>query len=135
MPERATGVKGKDLFPLDSGGDLRHSISMPSISMPQGALAMLILRVLQTGPSHGYAIAQHIHQLSGQVLAVEEGSLYPALQRMLMEGWVTAEWGVSDTKRRVRFYTITDDGLKQLHSEVQDYRQATLAIQGILGEA
>jgi transcriptional regulator len=96
---------------------------------------MLILRVLQTGPSHGYAIAQQIHQLSGQVLDAEEGSLYPALQRMLMEGWVTAEWGISDTKRRVRFYTLTKDGLKQLDREMQEYRQVTVAIQGILREA
>src|SRR2546430_2516292 len=71
MPERATGVKGKDLFPLTSIPGLRHSISMPSISMPQGALVMLILRVLEVAPSHGYAIAQRIHQLSGQVLDAE----------------------------------------------------------------
>jgi len=96
---------------------------------------MLILRVLQAGPSHGYAIAQQIHQLSGQVLDAEEGSLYPALQRMLMEGWVTAEWGISDTKRRVRFYTLTKDGLRQLQREMQEYRQVTVAIQGILREA
>ena len=65
---------------------------MPSISMPQGALVMLILRVLEPGPLHGYAIAQKIRALSGEVLEAEEGSLYPALQKMLMEGWVTAEW-------------------------------------------
>jgi len=103
--------------------------------MPQGALVMLILRVLEAGPLHGYAIAGQIHQLSGRVLEAEEGSLYPALQRMLMEGWVTAEWGVSDTKRRVRFYTLTKDGLGQLQREVQEYQRVTLAIQGILGTA
>ena len=96
---------------------------------------MLILRVLEAGPLHGYAIAQQIHQLSGRVLDAEEGSLYPALQRMLMEGWVTAEWGISDTKRRVRFYTLTKDGLKQLQREMLEYRQVTVAIQGILREA
>ena len=84
---------------------------------------------------HGYAIAQQIHQLSGQVLEAEEGSLYPALQRMLMEGWVAAEWGISDSKRRVRFYTLTKDGLKQLQREMEQYRQVTVAIQGILREA
>jgi PadR family transcriptional regulator PadR len=96
---------------------------------------MLILRVLQTGPLHGYAIAQRIHQLSGEVLDAEEGSLYPALQRMLMEGWVTGEWGVSETKRRVRFYSLTKDGLKQLKQEIADYEQVSAAIQGILRTA
>ena len=100
--------------------------------MPQGSLVMLILRVLQSGPLHGYAIAQRIHQLSGEVLEAEEGSLYPALQRMLMEGWVTAEWGVSESKRRVRFYSLTKDGLKQLKQEMAQYQQVTAAIQGIL---
>ena len=103
--------------------------------MPPGALSMLILRVLQTGPLHGYAIAQRIHQLSGEVLGAEEGSLYPALQRMLMEGWVTGEWGVSETKRRVRFYSLTKDGLKQLKQEIAEYEQVSAAIQGILRTA
>jgi PadR family transcriptional regulator len=103
--------------------------------MPQGALVMLILRVLHTGSLHGYAIAQRIHQLSGEILEAEEGSLYPALQRMLMEGWVTAEWGVSETKRRVRFYNLTKEGLKQLKQEVAEYEQVTAAIQGILRTA
>jgi len=96
---------------------------------------MLILRVLQTGPLHGYAIAQRIHQLSGEVLEAEEGSLYPALQRMLMEGWVTGEWGVSETKRRVRFYSLTKEGLKQLKQEIAAYEQVSAAIRGILRTA
>jgi PadR family transcriptional regulator len=96
---------------------------------------MLILRVLQTGPLHGYAIAQRIHQLSGEVLEAEEGSLYPALQRMLLEGWVTGEWGVSETKRRVRFYSLTKDGVKRLKQEIAEYEQVSAAIQGILRTA
>lgn len=96
---------------------------------------MLILRVLHAGPLHGYAIAQRIHQLSGEVLEAEEGSLYPALQRMLMEGWVTGEWGLSETKRRVRFYSLTKDGAKQLKQELAEYEQVTAAIQGILRTA
>lgn len=96
---------------------------------------MLILRVLQTGPLHGYAIAQRIRQLSGEVLEAEEGSLYPALQRMLLEGWVTGEWGVSETRRRVRFYSLTKDGLKQLKQEISEYQQVSAAIQGILRTA
>ncbi len=100
--------------------------------MPQGTLNMLILRVLRNEPSHGYAIAQRIRQLSGEVLEAEEGSLYPALQRLLMEGWVTAEWGISETKRRVRYYSLTKDGLAQLEREMAGYAQVTAAIQAIL---
>ena len=96
---------------------------------------MLVLRVLQGGQLHGYAIAQRIRALSDSVLEAEEGSLYPTLQRMLLEGWVTAEAGVSETGRRVRFYTLTRDGKKQLKREMEEYEQATAAIQGILRTA
>ena len=105
---------------------------MPEIPMPKGALAMLVLRVLQSGPLHGYAIAQRIRQLSGDVLEAEEGSLYPALQRILIEGWVAAHWGKSESGRRVRFYRLTPEGLKRLKRERSDYAQATAAIQAIL---
>jgi PadR family transcriptional regulator PadR len=108
---------------------------MPEIPMPKGALAMLVLRVLQSGPLHGYAIAQRIRLLSGEVLEAEEGSLYPALQRILMEGWASANWGKSETGRRVRFYRLTPEGAKQLQRELSDYEQATLAIQAILRSA
>ena len=100
--------------------------------MPKGALAMIILRVLKSGPQHGYAIAQRIRQLSDDVLGPEEGSLYPALQRILLEGWVVAKWGTSETGRRVRFYTLTPDGMKQLKRELSEYEQVTAAIQAIL---
>jgi transcriptional regulator len=96
---------------------------------------MLILRVLQPGPMHGYAIATRIRQLSGDVLEAEEGSLYPALQRILLEGWVTAEWGTSETGRRVRFYKLTRAGGVQLDREVAEYEQATAAIRAILRTA
>jgi PadR family transcriptional regulator PadR len=92
----------------------------------------LILRVLQTGEMHGYAIAQRIRQLSQDILQVEEGSLYPALQKMLMKGWVEAEWGISDTKRRVRLYRLTPTGRKQLAIELADYSHVTKAIQSVL---
>ena len=105
---------------------------MPEIPMPKGALAMLVLRVLQSGPLHGYAIAQRIRQLSNDVLEAEEGSLYPALQRILIEGWVKANWGRSETGRRVRFYRLTPEGLKRLERERNEYAQATAAIQAIL---
>jgi transcriptional regulator len=100
--------------------------------MPKGALAMLVLRVLQSGPLHGYAIAQRIRQLSGDVLEAEEGSLYPALQRILLEGWVKSKWGESETGRRVRFYQLTAEGRKQLQRERRQYEQVTEAIQAIL---
>ena len=103
--------------------------------MPQGALAMLVLRVLRSGPLHGYAIAQRIRQLSDAVLEAEEGSLYPTLQRMLMEGWVRARWGLSETKRRVRFYEMTAAGRKQLKRELDEYKQVTAAIRAILRTA
>ena len=111
---------------------LIHRIAMPQISMPKGALSMLILRVLRAGPLHGYAIAQRIRQLSDDVLGAEEGSLYPALQRILVEGWVAAAWGKSEGGRRVRFYRITPEGLKQLKRELDEYEQATAAIQSVL---
>lgn len=96
---------------------------------------MLVLRVLRSGPLHGYAIAQRIRALSDSVLEAEEGSLYPTLQRMLLEGWVKAEEGVSETGRKVRFYTLTRDGIKQLKKEMEDYERATIAIQTILRTA
>src|SRR5580693_9674425 len=89
----------------------------PNPVTPSGALPMLILRVLQSGSLHGYAIAQRIHLLSSEVIAVEEGLLYPTLQKLLVKGWVTAAWGTSETNRKVRFYRITAAGRKQLKDE------------------
>ena len=100
--------------------------------MPQGALAMLVLRVLRNETLHGYAIAQRIRELSEAVLEAEEGSLYPTLQKMLLEGWVKAKWGLSENNRRVRLYTITADGAKKLKRELAEYKQVTEAIQTIL---
>jgi transcriptional regulator len=100
-----------------------------------GTLILLVLRVLDSGPLHGYAIAQRISALSGEVLRVEEGSLYPALQKMLRKGWVRAEWGVSDTKRRVRSYHLTAAGRAQLESERAGYDHVNRAIQAVLKHA
>lgn len=96
---------------------------------------MLILRVLQSGSLHGYAIAQRIHVLSSEVLAVEEGLLYPTLQKMLLKGWVTSEWGISETNRKVRFYQLTAAGRAQLKAERAGYDRVTRAIQDILRTA
>jgi PadR family transcriptional regulator PadR len=97
-----------------------------------GTLDMLILRTLVRGRIHGYGIAQRIHNASDDVLRVEEGSLYPALQRLLRKGWVTAEWGTTGLNRRARFYTITRDGRKQLGAEVDAFRLMTRAIERVL---
>lgn len=103
--------------------------------LPPGTLVMLILRVLRPGALHGYAIAQRIRQLSSEQLSVEEGSLYPALQKLLANGWVKAEWTTSDSGREVRSYKLTAKGLKQLDSEQDDYQRMADAIAAILESA
>jgi len=108
---------------------------MPKKEMPAGALILLILRVLRSGSLHGYAIAQRIHCLSSEVLHVEEGSLYPALQRILREGWASSEWGISETNRKVRFYRLTPAGVKQLKAGLSDYERVNEAIQSVLRTA
>jgi PadR family transcriptional regulator, regulatory protein PadR len=108
---------------------------MPKSDFPTGALVMLILRVLHSGKLHGYAIAQRIRLLSGDALQVEEGSLYPALQRILAQGWAKAEWGLSETGRRVRFYTLSAGGRKQLEAEVARHQAANAAIAAVLRNA
>jgi transcriptional regulator len=84
---------------------------------------------------HGYAIAQRIHALSSEVLQAEEGALYPALQKMLLKGWVTSEWGISETNRKVRFYRLTPAGHKQLDNEMSEYERVHAAIRSVLRTA
>jgi transcriptional regulator len=96
---------------------------------------MLVLRVVTTQPLHGYAIAQRIHQLSAQELRVEEGSLYPALQKLLVKGWVKAAWRESESGRQVREYRITASGRKQLEAEMAEYRRTASAIGLLLDNA
>ena len=103
--------------------------------LPPGTLIMLILRVLVSGPLHGYAIAQRIARLSNEELSVEEGSLYPALQKLLLKGWVTAAAAVSDSGRAVREYRITPGGRKQLDAERAKYRRLAHAITTVLDTA
>jgi PadR family transcriptional regulator, regulatory protein PadR len=107
----------------------------PKKTMPAGTLPMLILRVLHSGSLHGYAIAQRIHVLSSEELSVEEGLLYPTLQKMLLKGWVTAKWGISETSRKVRFYSLTPQGRKQFQTELSEYDRMTQAIQTVLRTA
>ncbi len=104
--------------------------------IPPGTLAMLILRTLQgVGPMHGYGIAQHFQRINEDVLRVEEGSLYPALQRMLVKGWIAGEWQQSEKNRRARYYSLTPKGRKQLGVELEEFQRVTDAIQRVIEPA
>jgi transcriptional regulator len=97
-----------------------------------GAIEMMILQVLQRGPMHGYALAKLIKQSSDDLLEIEDGSFYPALQRMLRAGWLSAEWGLSARNRRVRIYTLTDEGRKQLAREVSSFERMLAGISRVM---
>ena len=101
----------------------------------QGTLDVLILKVVALGPTHGYAIAQRLQQMSRDVLQVQQGSLYPALHRLEKRGWVRAEWAASDTGRDARFYTLTRAGRKQLEEQSQNWDRLSAAISTILRTA
>lgn len=104
--------------------------------IPPGTLDMLVLKTLKRmGPMHGYAIAKAINQISDEVLRVEEGSLYPALQRILIKGWVTAEWEQATPKRRMRVYKLTPEGRKHLVNEITQYRRVATAIERVIDPA
>ena len=100
-----------------------------------GTLDMLVLRTLTRGPMHGYGIAQRVKELSEQILQVGESSLYPALQRLLLDGYVKAEWGASENNRRARYYTLTPAGRKYLASERKEFERVVTAIQLVLTNA
>jgi PadR family transcriptional regulator PadR len=100
-----------------------------------GTLDLLILKTLTRSPLHGYGIALEIRRLSDEVLMVEEGSLYPALQRLLLQGWVKGKWKMTETGRRARFYTLTAAGKKQLGIELSEFEQMITAIGRVLREA
>jgi len=100
-----------------------------------GTLELLILKTLAAGPMHGYGIAQHLKSVSDDVLQVGESSLYPALQRLLLKGWVKGTWGASDNNRRARFYTLTAGGTRQLAVERREFDRLILAIHKVLNPA
>lgn len=102
------------------------------LDLLQGTLDLLILRTLQTGPQHGWAISERIQQLSRDALRVNQGSLYPALHRLEHQGWIGAEWGVSELGRRARFYRLTASGRKQLERETKTWNRLTAAIGRVL---
>jgi PadR family transcriptional regulator PadR len=97
-----------------------------------GTLYLLILRTLAKGPLHGYAITRRIKEASAEVLEIEEGSLYPALNRMLVKGWLAAEWGISENNRKARFYRLTPEGRKQLEIEADGFENMVRAIQLVM---
>jgi transcriptional regulator len=101
----------------------------------KGTLDMLVLQSLTVQSMHGYAIAQHIERLSEDVLSVEQGSLYPALERLQSKGWVTSKWGESPTGRRARYYTITAAGRRQLGAEITDFDRVLAAIDRVMKRA
>lgn len=100
-----------------------------------GTLFMLILRTLARGPLHGYAIARRIKESSADGLEIEDGSLYPALNRMLVKGWLTAEWGISENNRKARFYRLTPEGRRQLEREAKGFDAMVRAIQLVMRTA
>src|ERR1022692_1216061 len=102
------------------------------LDLLQGTLDLLILRTLQTGPMHGWAVSERIQQISQDVLRVNQGSLYPALHRLEHQGWIKAEWGVSELGRRARFYRLTASGRKQLELEADQWARLTAAIGRVL---
>ena len=107
----------------------------PAPDLLPGTLYMMILRTLNRGPLHGYAIARAIRDWSRRELEIEDGSLYPALNRMLVKGWLKAEWGISDNNRRARFYRLTPEGRKQLAREIREFERVMAAIVRVIQPA
>jgi transcriptional regulator len=106
-----------------------------SLELLPGTLYLLILRTLRGGPLHGYAIVKRIKEASRDGLQVEDGSLYPALNRMLVKGWIESEWGVSENNRKARFYTLTEVGRRQLDKEAGEFDRLVRAIQLVMRTA
>lgn len=98
----------------------------------QGTLDLLLLKILALGPLHGWAVSQRLKQVSGDVLQVSDGSLYPALHRLEQEGWITAEWKTSELGRRAKFYSLTSVGRRQLEKEAADWKRLSAAISHVV---
>jgi PadR family transcriptional regulator PadR len=107
----------------------------PRIDLPQGTLDLLILRCLANDAQHGWAISERLQQISGDVLRVQQGSLYPALHRLERRGWISAKWGVSENNRRAKFYSLTAKGHKQLEAERDAWEALTAAVAQVLRTA
>jgi transcriptional regulator len=111
---------------------------MANESVPEllpGTLYLLVLRTLARGPLHGYAIAKRIKETSGECLKIEDGSLYPALNRMLVKGWLASSWGTSENNRKARFYKLTPEGRKRLELEAGEFERLARAIRMVMRTA
>ena len=102
------------------------------IDLPQGTLDLLILKAVQLEPQHGWAIAERIHQISSDVLRIQQGSLYPALHRLERRGWIVAHWGTSESNRRAKYYELTKTGRKQLELETATWRKLAIAVSQVI---
>jgi PadR family transcriptional regulator PadR len=109
-----------------------RSVTTPKADLLQGTLDLLILKALSLGPLHGYGVIQRIRQMSGEMLFVEQGALYPALYRIEQKAWVSSKWGVNETGRRAKFYRLTTAGRKQLSLEEESWDLLTLAIARVM---
>jgi len=131
-----TILLGNDSSCIKNNKDVRcYRLSirlMKPNDLVQGTLGLLILRILALEPMHGWALSQRLKQMSKEVLQVGPGSLYPALHKLEQEGWITAEWLISDTRRRVKFYSLTKEGRKQLESQTADWKRLSGAISAIV---
>jgi PadR family transcriptional regulator PadR len=108
---------------------------LPASDLLPGTLFMMILQTLSSGPLHGYAIAKRIRECSKGALIIEDGSLYPALNRMLIKGWLRAEWGISENNRKARFYRLTAEGRRQLKRESEEFDHLVRSIQLVMRNA
>jgi transcriptional regulator len=108
---------------------------MSRIDLPQGTLDLLILRTLSLEPQHGWGISERVQRMSSEVLCIQQGSLYPALHRLERRGLIRARWGTSENNRRARYYELTRAGRKQLETETDLWKQLTVAVNQVLGEA
>ena len=105
------------------------------IDLPQGTLDLLILRTLALEPQHGWGISERVQQMSGDVLRIQQGSLYPALHRLERRGWIKASWGTSDHNRRAKYYELSRSGRRQLSAERDSWQKLTAAVAQVLGPA
>jgi PadR family transcriptional regulator, regulatory protein PadR len=121
--------------PYGRNARIGEAVAPQRIDLPQGTLDLLILRTIALQPQHGWAISERIQQISGDVLRVQHGSLYPALHRLERRGWVKTRWGTSENSRRAKYYELTQSGRRQLEAETEAWEKLALAVAQILGTA
>lgn len=126
--------QGRRYAPVDIQQKGVGVVNQPKTDVLQGTLDLMVMKTLDAmGSMHGYGIAQRLQQLSGDLLKLNQGTLYPALLRLEQRGWITSKWGVSDNNRRARYYTLTRAGRKQLNREAEDWNRMTAIMARVLG--